>query len=71
MRIGVIGAGGAGMATAWLLYIRRTDLPAKVRARAGTLYDLLLNNYYIDRFNDWFFAGGFRRVGAFFANAGP
>ena len=59
-----------GLATAWLLYIRRTDLPAKVSARSGALYDLLVNNYYIDRFNDWFFAGGFRRVGTFFANVG-
>jgi NADH-quinone oxidoreductase subunit L len=60
----------AGLATAWLLYIRRTDLPAKISARAGALYDLLVNNYYIDRFNDWFFAGGFRRVGKLFAEVG-
>ena len=60
----------AGVATAWLLYIKRSDLPAKMRERAGVLYDLLLNNYYIDRFNDWFFAGGFRRVGTLFSNVG-
>jgi NADH-quinone oxidoreductase subunit L len=34
------------------------------------LYTLLLNNYYFDKFNDWFFAGGFRRVGNFFSNVG-
>jgi len=60
----------AGIATAWLLYIRRTDLPAKIRTRAGALYEILLNNYYIDRFNDWFFAGGFRRIGTWFSNIG-
>jgi NADH-quinone oxidoreductase subunit L len=60
----------AGVATAWLLYIRRTDLPEKISARSGALYDLLVNNYYIDRFNDWFFAGGFRRVGRLFADVG-
>jgi NADH-quinone oxidoreductase subunit L len=60
----------AGVAAAWLLYIKRSDLPAKIRERAGVLYELLLNNYYIDRFNDWFFAGGFRRVGTLFSNIG-
>jgi NADH-quinone oxidoreductase subunit L len=60
----------AGIATAWLLYIRRADLPAKISDRAGALYRLLVNNYYIDRFNDWFFAGGFRRVGTLFSDVG-
>jgi NADH-quinone oxidoreductase subunit L len=60
----------AGIATAWLLYIRRTDLPAKIQARTGALYALLINNYYIDRFNDWFFAGGFRRLGTLFSTIG-
>jgi len=60
----------AGVAAAWLLYIKRSDLPAKIRERAGVLYELLLNNYYIDRFNDWFFAGGFRRVGTLFSSVG-
>ncbi|TMH61343.1 MAG: NADH-quinone oxidoreductase subunit L [Betaproteobacteria bacterium] len=59
-----------GVAAAWLLYIKRSDLPAKIRERAGALYQLLVNNYYIDRFNDWFFAGGFRRVGTLFSNVG-
>ncbi len=60
----------AGIATAWLLYIKRTDLPAKIQARSGALYALLANNYYIDRLNDWLFAGGFRRIGAFLSNVG-
>ena len=60
----------AGVAAAWLLYIKRSDLPAKIRERAGMLYELLVNNYYIDRFNDWFFAGGFRRLGTLFSNVG-
>ncbi len=60
----------AGIATAWLLYIKRPDLPAKIQARTGALYTLLVNNYYIDRFNDWFFAGGFRAIGALFSNVG-
>jgi NADH-quinone oxidoreductase subunit L len=60
----------AGVAAAWLLYIKRSDLPAKIRERAGVLYEVLINNYYIDRFNDWFFAGGFRRVGTLFSSVG-
>src|SRR6266568_5037049 len=60
----------AGVAAAWLLYIKRNDLPAKISERAGALYQLLVNNYYIDRFNDWFFAGGFRRLGTLFSNVG-
>jgi NADH-quinone oxidoreductase subunit L len=60
----------AGAATAWLLYILRRDLPARIAAATGALYRLLVNNYYIDRFNDWFFAGGFRRLGGLLADVG-
>ena len=60
----------AGIATAWLLYIKRTDLPAKIQSKTQGLYALLINNYYIDRFNDWFFAGGFRRIGGLFSSIG-
>jgi NADH-quinone oxidoreductase subunit L len=60
----------AGIGLAWLLYIRRPDLPAKIQARTEELYALLANNYYIDRFNDWFFAGGFRRTGSLFSEIG-
>jgi NADH-quinone oxidoreductase subunit L len=60
----------AGIGLAWLLYIRRPDLPAKIQARTEALYALLANNYYVDRFNDWFFAGGFRRTGSLFSEIG-
>jgi NADH-quinone oxidoreductase subunit L len=60
----------AGIAVAWYFYVRRTDLPAKVAARLGGVYTLLVNNYYFDKFNDWFFAGGFRRIGTLFSNVG-
>ena len=60
----------AGIAVAWYLYIKRPDLPAKIAARLSGLYTLLMNNYYFDKFNDWFFAGGFRRIGNFFSNVG-
>ena len=60
----------AGIVTAWWLYIVRRDLPAKIEARTRALYALLSNNYYFDRFNDWFFAGGFRQLGRLFSNIG-
>jgi len=41
-----------------------------LRARAGLLVTILMEKYYFDRFNDWFFAGGFRRIGTFLSNVG-
>ena len=37
---------------------------------AGPVYTLLDNKYYVDRFNDWFFAGGFRKVGRLASEVG-
>jgi NADH-quinone oxidoreductase subunit L len=53
----------AGIGLAWVMYILRPELPARVRARAGVLVTILEEKYGFDRFNDWFFAGGMRRVG--------
>ena len=53
----------AGVASAWFLYQRRPDLPAKIQSTLRPLYSLLDQKYYMDRFNDWFFAGGARSVG--------
>jgi NADH-quinone oxidoreductase subunit L len=53
----------AGIAAAVYLYLLRPDLPAVLRAKAGVLYTILERKYGFDEFNDWFFAGGARRVG--------
>jgi len=53
----------AGIALAWIMYVLRPELPARVRARAGVLVDILEQKYGFDRFNDWFFAGGMRKLG--------
>ena len=53
----------AGMASAWYLYLARPELPRVLRERAGLLVTILMEKYGFDRFNDWFFAGGARRVG--------
>jgi NADH-quinone oxidoreductase subunit L len=52
-----------GIALAWFLYVKRPDLPAVVKRKAGALATLLEHKYYFDEFNDWFFAGGARRFG--------
>jgi NADH-quinone oxidoreductase subunit L len=53
----------AGVLLAWYLYVRRPDLPAVIKARAGVLATILERKYGFDEFNDWFFAGGMRRLG--------
>jgi len=53
----------AGVAAAFYLYILRPDLPAVLRQKAGVLVTILEEKYGIDRFNDWFFAGGVRKLG--------
>jgi NADH-quinone oxidoreductase subunit L len=53
----------AGVALAWFLYLRRPELPARIRDALKPLYNLLDQKYYMDRFNDWFFAGGAREIG--------
>jgi NADH-quinone oxidoreductase subunit L len=52
-----------GAATAWFLYVKRPDLPAVIKEKSGALADILDHKYYFDEFNDWFFAGGARRLG--------
>ncbi|MFO1412632.1 MAG: NADH-quinone oxidoreductase subunit L [Burkholderiales bacterium] len=60
----------AGIAAAAYLYLVNTALPARIAAAVGPLYTLLNNNYYFDRFNEAFFAGGARRIGNLFSNVG-
>lgn len=52
-----------GVFTAWFLYIKRPDLPAKIVARVRPLHIILVEKYGHDRFNDWFFGGGTRGLG--------
>jgi NADH-quinone oxidoreductase subunit L len=56
----------AGVALAWFLYLHRPALAGKLRDAMGPLYTLLDQNYYMDRFNDWFYAGGARKLGGAF-----
>jgi NADH-quinone oxidoreductase subunit L len=53
----------AGAATAWYCYILKPELPAKIRAKFSFLVNILDQKYGFDRFNDWFFAAGARKLG--------
>jgi NADH-quinone oxidoreductase subunit L len=53
----------AGVALAWFLYLRRPDLAARLRERAGILYTVLENKFYFDWFNEKVIAGGSRWLG--------
>jgi NADH-quinone oxidoreductase subunit L len=60
----------AGVVTAIYMYLFNPGLPARIAKGLGGVYTVLVNNYYIDRFNEWFFAGGARRVGRLFSDVG-
>lgn len=53
----------AGIATAWYFYLVNPAIPARLQKTFSGIYTVLENKYYLDRFNEWFFAGGARRVG--------
>ncbi|MEO8101947.1 MAG: NADH-quinone oxidoreductase subunit L [Betaproteobacteria bacterium] len=53
----------AGAGTAWYCYILKPELPAKIRAAFALPVRILEDKYGFDRFNDWFFAAGARKLG--------
>ena len=53
----------AGVFTAWYVYMKNPDLADNIRQRFNGLYQVLVNKYYADDFNEVVFAGGARGVG--------
>jgi NADH-quinone oxidoreductase subunit L len=53
----------AGVAAAWYCYMVNPAVPAAFASRLSGLHRLLENKYYLDRFNEVFFAGGARALG--------
>jgi len=53
----------AAIALAWFFYLKRPDIPAAIARRFSVLYRLLDNKYYLDRINEFVFAGGSRLIG--------
>lgn len=54
----------AGIATAWYFCLVNPAIPARLQQTFKGIYTVLENKYYLDRFNEWFFAGGARRLGS-------
>jgi NADH-quinone oxidoreductase subunit L len=52
---------GAGIAA--FLYLVRPDLPGDIKSKSGELSTIIESKYGFDDFNDWFFAGGVRKLG--------
>ncbi len=45
-----VAAGLLGLYLAWLLYLRRPQLPQQIARSLGAFYDMVLNKYYVDEF---------------------
>jgi len=60
----------AGIATAWYLYSRRTDLPRRIATQLGPLYAIVARKYGFDELYAWLFAGGARAIGGGFWRGG-
>jgi NADH-quinone oxidoreductase subunit L len=60
----------AGIATAYVLYMKRTDLPKRVARAFGPLYAVVERKYGFDELYSWLFAGGARTVGRGFWRGG-
>ncbi len=56
----------AGIAWAWLLYVRLPDLPGRIAAAARWIYDLLWNKYWIDQVYDTLFLAPYQMACGFF-----
>jgi NADH-quinone oxidoreductase subunit L len=52
-----------GVGLAYYLYIVNPALPARLRNTFSGIVKVLDEKYYFDRFNDFFFAGGARKLG--------
>jgi NADH-quinone oxidoreductase subunit L len=53
----------AGVGTAYYLYMKAPQIPEQITYRCNLFHKILLDKYGFDRFNDWFFAGGARKIG--------
>jgi NADH-quinone oxidoreductase subunit L len=53
----------AGVATAWFIYMKKPEIADNLARRFKFIYNMLLNKYGFDRFNEIFFASGSRGVG--------
>ncbi len=52
MTFGAIAMFGLGLGLAWLLYLRRPEIPQRIREWLGAAYRLVWNKYYVDEIYD-------------------
>jgi len=57
-----------GTFAAWLCYIKMPELPGKLVTNSQGLYNLLINKFGFDKFNDWFWVKGSKNLGNIFFN---
>jgi NADH-quinone oxidoreductase subunit L len=60
----------AGIATAYVLYLKRTDLPKRIAIALGPLYAVVERKYGFDELNAWLFGAGARVLGTGLWKAG-
>ncbi|MGH8708502.1 MAG: NADH-quinone oxidoreductase subunit L, partial [Burkholderiales bacterium] len=60
----------AGIGTAYVLYMRRTDLPKRIAVGLGPLYAVVERKYGFDELNAWLFGAGARVLGTGLWKAG-
>ena len=53
----------AGVALSWFFYLKRPDIPEKIKTTFAPIYTVLENKYYFDKFNELVIAGGARLLG--------
>lgn len=59
-----------GVVVAWIFYLKRTDLPAAIKAKSGVLFTILDNKYYMDHLYIQGFASFGRLLGKAFWKIG-
>ncbi len=60
----------AGIATAWYLYMKKPELPGKIKNTFRLFYDILDNKYGFDAFYEKVIASGTRGLGNLFSKVG-
>ncbi len=63
VKLAPLVVGVAGIALAWLFYIRRPDLPARTVATFGPIHRFFYNKWYFDELYDFLFVRPAKRLG--------
>ena len=62
-----VAIAATGFLVAYFWYVRRPEVPERVAAKAGPLYNLVLHKYYIDELYDALFVNRVKNLGNAFA----